>query len=339
MRELFILSGRFLLLPLSLIYGLLMEIRNRLYDFGLFKVYRAPFPVISVGNIEAGGTGKTPFTIFIAGLMLRQNRRVAIVLRGYGRKSRGYHLIADGRDIRCDVFTAGDEAYLLACRLPGAIVMVSERRIIALKALVRDFQPDLVILDDAFQHRSVHRDLDLVLFKQIPSGFARCPLPVGRLREFWFNIQRADWILAHQLQSSAFPIEKILRQTDGIFDSLTLLPVEERSINYCAFTAIARPGAFFGELNQLMRSIGCTIDFPDHHWFGPADLDKIRRMASKAGCQALICTEKDAVKLEMFRDHPLLTEFPLHVLRISDSLAEDSVLVEKIQRLVDKFGG
>lgn len=338
MKKFILLLMRFLLLPFGLLYGLIMEIRNIFYDRGIFKIYRAPFPVISVGNIEAGGTGKTPFTIFLAGWLLQKKLHIAIVSRGYGRKSRGYRLVSDGQKILSDVYTAGDEAMLAARTLPGAIVMVSEKRTTALKILERDFRPDLVILDDAFQHRAVHRDLDLLLFKRPPQGLSRYPLPAGRLREFWFNIRRADYILLHEGQISGLPTGQILRKTEGVSDYFSSLPVTWQQFTYCAFTAIARPAAFFNQLRDVGLRVNTALSFPDHHWFSEKDLARIGKMAARDGCQALVCTGKDAVKLDVFADHPVLKKIPLHILKISDHLSDDTILAEKIKGLVDKFG-
>ena len=175
---------RFILFPFSILYGLVIEIRNGLFDLGILRSVKFPVPVISVGNITAGGTGKTPFTIYLAYLLKKHFSTIAIVSRGYGRKSRGMQLVSDGQQILLDPSHAGDEPYLIAVHLPDCLVAVSEERSVAVNYLMDNYKPDLILLDDAFQHRQVKRDIDIVLVPVKETYTSKFILPTGNLREY-----------------------------------------------------------------------------------------------------------------------------------------------------------
>lgn len=294
------------LTPLSWLYGLINGIRIRLYATGLFPSYRPPVPVISVGNLAAGGTGKTPVVDYIARYLLDQGRRVAIVSRGYGGNlGSGVHLVCAGHGPLLDPHQAGDEPYLLARRNPGALVLIARRRAAGVKTAVADHGAEVVLLDDGFQHRAVARDLDIVLLdarRPLGNGL---PLPAGHLREFPSALQRGDlFILTRSPQEpppgltlpgpvlrSRHVLGQTLLGSDGSRIALENL-VGKRGL---AFAGIADPGSFFAALRQRGLTLGKTLSFDDHCRYNAEELAQLREAGSDA--DYLITTEKDGVKL------------------------------------------
>ena len=185
-----------LLLPLSLMYGLISWLRAVVYRQGWLPRYRARVPVISVGNLAVGGTGKTPVVDWLLKEAARQGKRVAVVSRGYGGSYKAkVGVVADGTGVCLSAAAAGDEPVLLARRNPGAIILVARKRAAGVAYATTRFAVDLVVLDDAFQHHAVERDLDLVLLDALRPFGNRWPLPAGLLREFPRALARADLLL------------------------------------------------------------------------------------------------------------------------------------------------
>ncbi len=308
MKHSLILFLKVLLLPFSILYGLIAEIRNRLFDHGLFKTSRFPFPVISVGNITAGGSGKTPFTILLT-RYLSGERTVAVVSRGYGRSGKGLKVVSDGRTVRLEPGESGDEPYLIAKSVPVAWVLVAEQRREALRWLSKEVQPDLVILDDAFQHRSVHRDIDIVLENQKEQSLWKLPLPSGRLREFYHNIKRADIRIRTNAdkkdaepgsvhdRKSVYSCRSLMRAyIDLDFNEAGSL-AELAGRRIYAFCGIAHTENFFSGLEENGLVIAGRRAFRDHHRYTEGDITGLYRAAREAGAAYLLCTEKDLVKI------------------------------------------
>ncbi len=180
-------------------YRLAVAFRNFLYDRNLLRTCRPPFRTISVGNLSVGGVGKTPTVMELSKFLLREGFKVAILLRGYGRKSKGPLLVSEGKGPLAGVKEAGDEAYLYAKLLNGVPVAVAERRCEGLKLLER-FKIEFLLLDDAFQHRAIERDLDIVLLT--PGDLRERLLPFGRLREPLSSLKRADYCLFSKTEGS-----------------------------------------------------------------------------------------------------------------------------------------
>ena len=295
-----------LLAPLGWLYGWIGRVRIGCYAAGLFRVYRAPVPVISVGNLAAGGTGKTPVIDHIARYLLGQGRRVAIVSRGYGaEKHPGVQLVCAGNGPLLSARQVGDEPYLLARRNPRALVLTARRRAEGVRKAVTELAAEVVLLDDGFQHRAVARDLDIVLLD------ARCPLgnglplPAGHLREFPSALRRGNlFILTRSplepVPSSGLPgpvlhsrhiLSQFLLGSDGGRHPFSQL------LGKCglAFAGIADPSSFFAALQQRGLTLGKTLSFADHCRYNAEQLEQLRRAA--ADVDYLITTEKDGVKL------------------------------------------
>lgn len=301
-----------MLLPFSLLYGLVMEIRNRFYEWGVFKVNSFFVPVISVGNLTAGGTGKTPFTIFLAQKLRNDFSQIAVISRGYRRKSKGLLAVSDGRQILCDADMAGDEPYLVAKRLPWAVVIVAEKRGSGVDEALNKYGADCIILDDAFQHRKVKRDLDIVLINAAEASCWNFPLPGGTLREFSRNIKRAGIVvqtnvsgdvksIPHTTHIPVFTAQSQLKniidlnlQIAGKLDNL-------KNQNCAVFAGIAHPRNFYNSLQFIGIKPIFFKSFTDHYDYRLDDLKKISADGLKNSCRVLVCTEKDLVKISQLK--------------------------------------
>ena len=300
-----------LLLPLSLMYGLISWLRAVVYRQGWLPRYRARVPVISVGNLAVGGTGKTPVVDWLLKEAARQGKRVAVVSRGYGgsyKKKVG--VVADGTALRLSAAEAGDEPVLLARRNPTAIILVARKRAAGVKYATTRFAVDLVVLDDAFQHHAVRRDLDLVLLDALRPFGNRWPLPAGLLREFPRALARADLLLLTragadpQLEPLGLPVyvsrhqlaEEAYRLDGGSQPLLAL-----RGLKVFAFAGIGAPQGFFAALQQAGLTLAGCLPLADHCRYSRSLVDKINALAEN--CELLLTTEKDAVKLSGIKFH------------------------------------
>jgi len=300
---------RYLLLPFGWLYGAVLQIRNWLYDWNILGSLRFPVPVIAVGNITAGGTGKTPFTIYLAQKLSERFKRIAIVSRGYGRTSSGVRLVAAKGPFYLPVQQAGDEPFLIARALPQAVVIVAEKRALGIRLALDKFQADLILLDDAFQHRSVQRDLNILLINGQEAWQGNFPMPAGTLREFTFNYKRAQMIIFTKLESGqAAPMtpQKIpfFTATSRLSDVSdrenhiigTVASLKGQKI--LAFSGIAHPHTFTDALKEQGVLVVRGQGFKDHHAFTTTDMQRLQKLAQEAGAVALFCTEKDMVKIQ-----------------------------------------
>ena len=297
----------------ALPYGELLRLRAWAYAAGVLPSRRLDRPVISVGNIAVGGTGKTPMTALIARHLMEQGKRVAVLSRGYGGASRGEaRIVSDGSALLMSAAESGDEPYLLAKELPGLMVIIGHDRYEAGRVAVRQLNPDLFILDDGFQHLRLQRDLNILLLDgRNPFGNGMT-LPAGLLREPRTALGRADLIvLTRSTAGGAVPAGlppgvPILRAGHR---QIGVLPVNggtrqplsalsgERAL---AFAGIADPAGFFEALSGEGVDLVATRAFPDHAGYGEAAIDELCRLRDDAGATCLITTAKDAVKLESF---------------------------------------
>jgi len=290
-----------------------MDLRNFLYDRGLFKTYHLPVPVISIGNLTVGGTGKTPLTIAIArGLQARHpNLHIGILSRGYKRTRSDDWIVSDGENILMGVEASGDEPQLMARRLPGVKIFVGADRVrIARQALSR-FPLDLLILDDAYQHRRIHRDVNILLVDDHTAEHRRV-LPAGPLREFPWNMKRASClVITHDRKRippdlsrfcpSSIPLFKTRLILSGITEGISKAPCPPENLRnqlVWAVCGIAHPGSFLDTLSDLGVRIAGVTPFPDHHVYTRHDLEQIALQARRKNVHALITTEKDWVKWE-----------------------------------------
>ena len=192
---------RIILSPLTILYKFVVNIRNSFFEKNIFKQVKVNTKVISVGNLTVGGSGKTPLVINITKHLKHSSKKVGVLSRGYGRSSKGYKLVSNNEKIIVDVKTSGDEIYLVAdeCKVPTA---VAERRVNGVQRFIEEIDLDVVVLDDAFQHRWIARDFDILIIDQKflsnVNSFDQRLLPLGSMREPFESIKRADAIIINR---------------------------------------------------------------------------------------------------------------------------------------------
>jgi tetraacyldisaccharide 4'-kinase len=294
------------LVPFGTAYGALVRLRAALYRRGLLPSYQAAIPVVSVGNLAVGGTGKTPLVDYLVKFTLAQGVRVAVVSRGYGgSKDRAVRVVCAGAGPLLEPEECGDEPYLLARRNPQALVLVSPRRGEAVKRAVGEFGAEMVLLDDGFQHLAVKRDFDIVLLDaRRPFGNGHV-LPAGLLREPKSSLKRGDLFILTRCEGDLNPD---LPVTGPVLHCRHVLGDEAHELRGAklalaqlagkqgvAFAGIAEPDGFFRALRSRGLQLAAEIAFGDHCVYGPAELEKLRNACN--GADYLITTEKDAVKL------------------------------------------
>jgi len=339
--------------PLSPLYSFVMANRSTLYQKGLFKQHKLEVPVISVGNLVLGGTGKTPLVHYIAKFLRHHKKKPAILSRGYkGTASGKINIVSNGSDILLDAAHAGDEPRLLAEKLPEIPVITGKKRSVTGRFAIDTFGVDSLILDDGFQHMSLKRDLDLILFSaQKCLGNGRV-LPGGNLREPLSALKRADAFVISGIETplddslekfleflhNLFPDtpvfkgfyraeETIYRTYSGANDTMSLL--EARNIPVYGFCGIAQPDSFQNILRKADMNLVGLKSFADHHVYSSDDIKSICNKGLTAGAKALITTEKDMVKIRDIIPH----DFPLLTLPIRFQMNKDfdEYLLKKLE--------
>ena len=304
-----------LLSPLAALYGAAVRLRCWGYAAGVLRTARLQAPVISVGNLTMGGTGKSPTTIALGKRLLDSGHRVAVLSRGYkGEHGGGPLLVSDGQRIHATASEAGDEALVIARNLPGAFVAVANKRAEAGAWLEKHFEVDIHVLDDGFQHLQLHRDLNLLVV-DVTNPFGRGLPPRGRLREPLVGIRRADAVILSRTEvghSYDELIEKIRRYKPAIpcllarqkLVSLRKLGEEEElplealsGLGVFAFAGIGNPSQFLATLGQAGIRVVQSYSFPDHHCYRTQDYHYLVHECEQLNVRALITTEKDAEKL------------------------------------------
>lgn len=319
------------------LYSIIVRVRAGLYLSGILKSRRLPCKVISVGNLAAGGTGKTPFTIYLCGLLKDKGFKPAVVTRGYKGASEGStRIVSDGHNILMTPFDAGDEAVLLSRSLPGVPVVMGSNRYEAGKLAVKSFGVDVLVLDDGYQHLALQRDINILLMDAThPFGNGHT-LPLGYLREPKDAAGRADMIVLTrstgvEAKPSGLPagvpvIRTAYRPSSirNIWNNSTVYPLELSGSNIMPVAAVADPASFPLILNGLNAKILKGKFYPDHHPYSRNDLAEIEAGAIECGADFVVVTEKDAVKLSAFGP----AKIPFLTLGIKVELIEGSALLE-----------
>jgi tetraacyldisaccharide 4'-kinase len=286
--------------PLSAMYGAVTALRNSLFEREIFRSQRLKQPVVSVGNLSVGGTGKTPFVIALGELLKARNIRLDVLSRGYGRTVPGVRVVEDNGDAS----DFGDEPLLIRRRLDVPVV-VGESRYAAGQLAEQNFQSQLHILDDGFQHRSLARDFDIVLLSE--SDLDDHLFPVGRLREPLSSLVRAHAIVATAASVGAIAA-RISELKTTIAPKAILCRIERTfTVEGCpaapiAFCGIARPQQFFAHLRAAKISPAAEVRFRDHHAYTKHDIDRLLSMKSKLGARGFVTTEKDAINLGSYQN-------------------------------------
>jgi tetraacyldisaccharide 4'-kinase len=308
--------------PFSALHGAAVRVRNELYDLGLITVRRLEGPVVSIGNLTAGGSGKTPFLILLGELLKQRGVTFDVLSRGYGRRTQGVAIVDPNGSAR----DFGDEPLLIVRKL-GVHVIVGEDRHQAGETAEATFGPQLHLLDDGFQHRQLARDFDIVLVT--PTDTQDSLLPSGRLREPITSLARADAVV---LTNDTSPDGLRLRNQVvwRVRRDLVAPSTEEARIAFCG---IARPENFFSELKAAGVTLADTRSFRDHHRYTDADIGGLLRLRQKTGAAAFVTTEKDAANLEAH----LQALQPIHIAPVRMNLenpeaALDTMLATIAQR-------
>jgi tetraacyldisaccharide 4'-kinase len=312
-------------------YGFLVSSRHELYEKNILKSEKLPAKTISVGNISVGGTGKTPMVIFLAEFFAQKNEKICVLTRGYKRrKSFKMIIVSDGSKIETKAKLTGDEPLEIALSLRGiAKVIADANRVRAGLWAIENFQTTLFILDDAFQHFKIERDLDIVLIDSTnPFGNGKL-LPAGILREPLTNLKRADAVVITRTNlTQKETIEKLKKQIshfcaeENIFvaenSALTPIPLTEfatglfkktaenslsdlKKQKILAFCSIGNPTAFFHQLQVEGFNVVKNSVFRDHHFYTREDLIKLHEEAVSFGAEVFLTTAKDAVKIMNFQ--------------------------------------
>jgi tetraacyldisaccharide 4'-kinase len=304
---------------LSSIFGVGVRMRNSLYDRGTARAQSLQGPVVSVGNLSVGGSGKTQFVLLLGELLTAKGVKFDILSRGYGRAMRGVARVDPGGSSR----DFGDEPLLLARRLRVPVIVGEDRYEAGLFA-EKQFGPQLHLLDDGFQHRALARDFDIVLVT--PEDARDRLLPAGRLREPLASLSRADAIvLSSGASPECFPLngKLVWRVRRGI--SLTNLPVRP-----VAFCGIARPQNFLLQLRTAGVEPVAQALYRDHHAYTERDIQDLLRLRQQSEAESFVTTEKDAINLAGF----LSALQPLAVVPVKMELVDAASAVDTMLRIV-----
>ena len=299
------------------VYGLVTRVRRWCYRHGWLVTERLPCQVVSVGNLTVGGTGKTPFVIFLAQRLMTQGRRVAILSRGYKRTGHAPHvLVSDGAHILTDSSESGDEPFLMAQRCPQAVVAVGANRV-ALGRWVLDRHPvDCMILDDGFQHLALHRDVDLVLLDATDAVGLDALLPAGRLREPLHELDRASAVVItradsrHDVDAIRGRLRRITCPSDDaievVFRPESFIAIGSKESQAIEWGQGKKAWLVSGIGNSLSfrrsaESVGIEIVgetmFEDHHRYDHREIGEVRTRVQSSGSDIVLTTEKDGGKL------------------------------------------
>lgn len=332
--------------PLSPFYALAMKLRAQLYRHDVIKKVSLDAPVISVGNLTMGGSGKTPLVIYLARLLKKQGLRPAIISRGYqGTSTNPVNIVSDGSRILMDVKTAGDEPLMIARALDDVVVATGKRRAQVCRHVLDTFPCDAVVLDDGFQHLGLHRDIDLVLFDVNHFAGNSRVFPGGDLREPITALKRCSAFVitgvvddsrdraekCRDLLRTRFPDKEVF-QCAPAYSGFAEYRISNDSVktSRCSrehvptrllgFSGIAQPERFY----QMIESAGIELTgkklFRDHHHYTSEDIRNLRRHAEESGAAGFLTTEKDMVKLT---DPAFSSPLPFYVPLLENLTNED----------------
>ena len=316
----------FIFYVISLIWDVVYRVRRFCYDYGIKRQYSFHVPIISVGNLTFGGTGKTPLTLWISDYVSRKNKKVMILMRGYkGKLEHSHGLIKSNSKMAPDPILYGDEALLYARKLKNASVVVGKKRAQNLEYYFPEEKPDLVVLDDGHQHIKIKRNLNFVLFDLMQPLSIYEVAPLGLMREGMSALKDADLIvlaradLVDEGKKTALkklirphlaprtPIAEIRYVPNGLLDTSFKLKMKAQDLKgkkVICLAGIASPLSFFKMIEELGALILITESFPDHHYFKLEELKSFIDYA-KAEDALIVTTEKDIVRIKQVVDDPV----------------------------------
>ena len=310
-------SLKFLFIPFSITYEAIVRIRNLFYSLNILKKRKLKCPVISVGNITTGGTGKTPTVILIANELIRRKLKVGILTRGYGRKSNKTIIICNDEqqeNTPLNTNETGDEPLLLYQKLPNTPIAISKNRYESGKILIERYSLDLIILDDGFQHRSIYRNLDIVLINSLDKRDKHKMLPAGFLREPLKNLQRADFIIftkSNLIETKESYLLEVVKKINIPYSLSTahnrlIGPIQDqqklshflKEKKGYLVSGIGDASSFKLTVSVVAKNIVGYSNLRDHYDYEQSDLNKIIKKSNTLSADYILTTEKDWVKLK-----------------------------------------
>ena len=303
-----------LLLPFSYVFGAGVVVRNWFFDVGMLRSQSVGVPVISVGNISAGGVGKTPFVELLVRKLIHRGRKVAVVSRGYKRATSGMFVVSNGT-VRCaEASESGDEPAQMAAKLEGAVVIVDEFRVRGARYAVSRFGVNVVVLDDGFQHRYIRRNADVVMLSAEEVRDPGRLLPAGNRREPLSSLRRASLVAVSRcenVEQSEEALRLLRRWTDKPVMGVTTKVSAFRKAStrfsvdlgglkgktVMAFSGIGNPESFEKTLHSIGLDVRKHVAFSDHHAYTQGELAGLENAARESGVDFLVTTEKDVARL------------------------------------------
>ena len=339
--------AKILLSPFVVLYSVIIRTRNMFFDKGIFKTTKVDAKVISVGNLVVGGAGKTPAVILVTEELKKMGKKTGILSRGYRRTTKGYQFISDGNKFFKTVQEAGDEICLASseCMVPAA---VAEKRVDGAKQFLKDAELDVIVLDDAYQHRWIHRDLNILVFDQkflrVAGRMDQQLLPLGLMREPFTEAKRADLVIVNRKFSKKEELpKKILRYFEGktivhaYYKATGFYDVKDhkfyemdefkgqKSLVVCG---IARPHSFLNVLKQNQIDLKNKLIFRDHKTYDMKEIQAIRKEFYDTNSYSVLTTQKDAVKLIDFSKE--FDDIDIYYLKIEMIIEEKDLFLNKL---------
>ena len=337
-------QGSLIMMPLGVLYGVVTRARRAAYRNGIFTVYRLPAPVVSIGNITTGGTGKTPLVQWICRALASDGKKVCVLTRGYGRiNPETQVVVSDGTRVMAGEREAGDEPFLLATNLVGvAAVVANADRVAAGQWAIQNLAANALVLDDGFQHLRIARNVDIVTIDATNPWGDGALLPHGRLREEIDGLSRAHCVVITRSDqvASVDELRKSIqnytsapvftsRMITSVLKTIQGETVDESALSthsVAAFCGIGNPSSFYKHLQLAGARVVLTHAYGDHHIYHQLEIDRLVERAKAAGATSLITTAKDAVKLDALR-----LDLPCYKLEIEIAIDESEQLLGLIR--------
>jgi tetraacyldisaccharide 4'-kinase len=342
---------RIISFPFSFIFYWLVKYRNISYDLGLFKAFNIEIPVISVGSISAGGSGKTPLTEYIARYFLSKGIKTGIIFRGYKKIADGIVVVSEGKLLNNTANVSGDEAYMVANSLlqkfNNFVIISSKDRVKAAQMLKDKYKVDIIILEDAFQHRKIKRNLDIVILdkKKFNSDLReRVLLPSGNLREPINSIKRANIVFLNNkfekynslsiIKTFNKPVINCEYKFSNFLNTRgELLPEELKSKKTILFSGIANNASFSGIIKELNLKVKSNFEYPDHYSYSESDISILKNNFS--GDEIFLTTEKDFVKVKDIDEFCI--KYPVYFLKFEFCIRNNlNILYKYLDSLIIK---